>query len=192
MSNVGVHLANARDYFNRLWMPLLRRSDCGTYAVCETSHGSAQSIRCSKASRVRFRHVFRNLGRILVLADIGELLDSHQPVWWSWPVRPARFSVLGSNCCDASGARLDHSFFSANARLWQWLVELGCGSRDVGPSCPLTGRSTRTSHRPALPCPPVISNVRRQEHLRPRQFQEEHHGQIPHLVPKRCDGRSRR
>ena len=27
---------------------------------------------------------------------------------------------------------------------------------------------------------------------RPRQLQKEHHGQIPHLLPKRCDGRFRR
>lgn len=99
-------------------MPLLRRSDRGTHTVRETCHGSAQSIRCSEAIRVRVRYVFSHLGRILVLADTGELLDPHQPVWWSWPVRPVCFSVLGSNCCNASGGRLDTSFFSEIAGRW--------------------------------------------------------------------------
>jgi len=67
------------------------------------------------------------LGRILVLANTGEFLDSHQSVWRSWPVRVVRFSVLGSNCSNASGARLANSVFAAIAELWQWFVELDCG-----------------------------------------------------------------
>jgi hypothetical protein len=50
-------------------MPMLRRGNCGSHAVCETCHVSAQSIRCPEASRLRFRRVFSNLGRVLVLAD---------------------------------------------------------------------------------------------------------------------------
>jgi hypothetical protein len=125
-SNLRAQLDSARNHLVRLWRHLLRGSDCGSHALCETCHSSAQPIRCSEASRVHVRCIFSNLGLILVLANTGDFLDSHQSVWRSWNVRVVRFSILGSNWSNASGARLANAVFAANAELWQWFVELDC------------------------------------------------------------------
>ena len=150
MSKVWAQLDNTRNHFVRLWRHLLRGRSCGSHAVCETCHSSAQPIRCFEASRARVRCIFSNLGRILVLANTGEFLDSHQSVWRSWPVRVVRFSVLGSNCSNASGARLANSVFAANAELWQWFVELGCGQ----------AMRDRVPPQQVVRCVPVNSNVK--------------------------------